>query len=160
MKRRHALNPKLELLQGKGANYTDMQFHTSTDAGGSDFESDGEDGPQYEWLHGDGGLEMQKRVLVGLFQQKALHTLARKVWPAQVSRLSRDINSWLSDPQFSQVSPRTLNPNPQTLRLWLSDPQFSQLSSRTHFPPCPPLAMFSLLPGESCSKHHRELMAG
>ena len=112
MRRRHALNHKLELLQGKGTSYTDMQFHTSTDAGGSDSESDGEDGPQYEWLHGDGGLEMQKRVLVGLFQQKALHTLARKVWPAQVNGLSRDINSWLSDPQFSQVSPRTLNPKP------------------------------------------------
>ena len=72
----------------------------------SDFASDvDDDGPQYDWLHGDGGLELQKKVLVGLFQQRALHTLARRVWPAQVSSLSKNIAIWLSDPQFSQVSP-------------------------------------------------------
>ena len=99
----------------------------------SDFASDVDDGPQYDWLHGDGGLELQKNVLVGLFQQRALHTLARRVWPAQVSSLSKNIAIWLSDPQFSQVSP-------------------------SFYLPCRPLAIFSLSPGKSCTKYHRERM--
>lgn len=100
--------------QGKNTNFTDMQFHTSKDlenASSCDSsEEEQTDDPRNEWLHGDGGKQMQKRVLVGIFQQKALHRLARKTWPAQVFKLRRDISTWLTEPAFRQVYPPLKDP--------------------------------------------------
>ncbi len=59
--------------------YTQTQFHTSSTPTDDD-GADGEDEmPSRDWLHSDGGLPMMKRVLVGLYKQRTLHTLAEKV---------------------------------------------------------------------------------
>jgi hypothetical protein len=57
-----------------------------------------------DWLHSDGGLHMMKRVLVGLYKQRTLHTLAEKVWPDDMKAFKMQVRCWLKDPAFNQAS--------------------------------------------------------
>jgi hypothetical protein len=46
---------------------------------------------------------MQKRVLVGLLQQRELQRTARKLWRYDMIALNRKVAVWKSDPAFEQV---------------------------------------------------------
>jgi len=92
-------------IQGKKYKFTDPQFHSSDppyeDDGG--FSDDGEEDPGRDWLHSDGGLELQKRVLVGFHKQQALHSLCNRVWPEKMREFNDQVDEWMQDEDFAKV---------------------------------------------------------
>jgi len=91
-------------IQGKKYKFTDPQFHSSDppyeDDGG--FSEDSDDGGR-DWLHSDGGLELQKRVLVGFHKQQTLHSLCNRVWPDQMQEFNEQVEEWMKDEDFAKL---------------------------------------------------------
>mmetsp|Transcript_9077 Transcript_9077/g.18116 ORF Transcript_9077/g.18116 Transcript_9077/m.18116 type:complete len:749 (+) Transcript_9077:127-2373(+) len=85
-------------IQGKKYKFTDPQFHSSERESAEDDDYD--EGELRDWLHSDGGMEMMKRVLIGLHEQQALHGLCNRVWPSKMAELSTQVKEWKQDPAF------------------------------------------------------------
>mmetsp|Transcript_11877 Transcript_11877/g.27617 ORF Transcript_11877/g.27617 Transcript_11877/m.27617 type:complete len:785 (+) Transcript_11877:91-2445(+) len=92
-------------IQGKKYKFTDPQFHSSDppfeDDGG--FFDDEEEDVGRDWLHSDGGLELQKRVLVGFHKQQTLHSLCNRVWPDQMQEFNDQVDEWMQDEDFAKL---------------------------------------------------------
>mmetsp|Transcript_48546 Transcript_48546/g.114616 ORF Transcript_48546/g.114616 Transcript_48546/m.114616 type:complete len:744 (+) Transcript_48546:143-2374(+) len=86
-------------IQGKKYKFTDPQFHSSERESAEDDDYD--EGELRDWLHSDGGMEMMKRVLLGLHEQQALHGLCNRVWPDKMALLSQQVLDWKKDPEFA-----------------------------------------------------------
>jgi len=89
-------------IQGKKYRFTDPQFHSNDPMIEDDDFYDEEDEGR-DWLHSDGGLEMQKRVLVGLHKQTALHTLCNRIWPEAMQKFNEEVEEWMQDEDFVDV---------------------------------------------------------
>lgn len=117
-------------IQGKKYRFTDPQFHTSEKQSIDDDDYD--EGELRDWLHSgsaplpapvqplpfspqgfrsaqadgarraDGGLEMMKRVLLGLHSQQSLHALCARIWPEQMAEFNRQVEEWKEDPEFKK----------------------------------------------------------
>uniref|UniRef100_A0A7S0HCJ6 Alpha-type protein kinase domain-containing protein n=1 Tax=Hanusia phi TaxID=3032 RepID=A0A7S0HCJ6_9CRYP len=88
-------------VQGKKYKFTDPQFHSSEKDSAED--DDYEEGELRDWLHSDGGIEMMKRVLVGLHEQKSLHALCNRVWPEKMREFNKEVEQWKEDPEFKKL---------------------------------------------------------
>mmetsp|Transcript_31228 Transcript_31228/g.48929 ORF Transcript_31228/g.48929 Transcript_31228/m.48929 type:complete len:751 (-) Transcript_31228:241-2493(-) len=88
-------------IQGKKYTFTDPQFHSSEKESAAD--DDYEDGELRDWLHSDGGQEMMKRVLLGLHDQKALHSLCNRIWPEKMKKWNEEVEQWKADPDFQEL---------------------------------------------------------
>lgn len=88
-------------IQGKKYRFTDPQFHSAEKESIDDDDYDDEE-ERRDWLHSDGGKEMMKRVLLGLYEQKALHALCDRLWPDKMKELSEEVKAWRADPDFQK----------------------------------------------------------
>ena len=88
-------------IQGKKYRFTDPQFHSAEKESIDDDDYDSDD-ERRDWLHSDGGKEMMRRVLLGLYEQTALHALCHRLWPAEMTAWSEEVETWKADPEFQK----------------------------------------------------------